>query len=248
MAIFALVVFGTAAAAACQHRFNKDATPNEQKKEQNASADTNQGDTATVIIVSSKEVARVNAIKTFSKEKQGYCFGGQALQTFRDPEGQNTMKLPFQLATLPLDTTNIGICSEPSSSGAPHALVAVEGLLKAGQRYLIVNDVFQSKALAPDHARLRIKSTRPALQRIIAIQGTSASCNGGNPVRTMYVDDQPSDDGVYDLDVPTSVTKIGLCGAATSTGQTNKEIELGGSDNPEGLQDGEFRFIDADRN
>jgi len=60
------------------------------------------------------------------------------------------------------------------------------------------------------------------LTRVIGIEKDEASCVGGNPKHLLTVKSTEK----IELEVPTSVTQIGLCGQATPTGMDYKQLPV----------------------
>ena len=138
------------------------------------------------------------------------CLGGNP--KYRFPAGTGVMEFD-----MPVSVTQIGLCGQATALGMDYKHIPVQ--LKAGKTTVIRND---EVAPAAGMARVRIESTGVRwLAQVIGIEGSEASCLGGNPKYRF-----PAGTGVMEFDLPVSVTQIGLCGQATAVGMDYKHIPV----------------------
>ncbi|MEI7528913.1 MAG: hypothetical protein WCK76_08205 [Elusimicrobiota bacterium] len=141
---------------------------------------------------------------------EAHCLGGNPRYSF--PAGTGVMEFD-----LPVSVTQIGLCGQATAIGMDYKHIPVR--LKAGETTIIRND---EVVRAAGKARVRIESTSVRwLAEVIGIEGSEASCLGGNPKYRF-----PAGTGVMEFDLPVSVTQIGLCGQATAIGMDYKHIPV----------------------
>ncbi|NBO38719.1 hypothetical protein EBU99_09060 [bacterium] len=109
----------------------------------------------------------------------------------------------------------------------------VPGCLRRTYNELESKEPSQTKGVA----KVIVESTSVRqLIRVIGIEKDEAACVGGNPKYSLQV----KSGSKIEIEVPTSVTKIGLCGQATPTGMDYKHISVD-------LKDGETIVIVDDK-
>jgi hypothetical protein len=181
---------------------------------------------ATVVVESTsvRQLVRVIGIE----KDEAHCLGGNPKHVFLV---KNTEKIEIEM---PVTVTQIGLCGQATPTGLEHKLIPVA--LKKGQKVVIKDDV-ATLPIAEGFARVRIESTKVRqLVRVIGIEKEEAACVGGNP---KYVTTE-TDKLPIEIDLPISVTKIGLCGQATSVGMDYKHI-------PVTLKEGEILTLVDDK-
>jgi hypothetical protein len=188
--------------------------------------DKNKKEGMAVVVVESTTVRQLTRVIGIEKDEAS-CVGG-------NPKHLLTVKSAEKSELeVPVSVTKIGLCGQATPTGMDYKHIPV--VLKEGQRIIIKNDE-PTVAIPAGFARVRIESTGVRqLVRVIGIEGTEASCVGGNP---KFVTTETSKMPI-EIDLPLSVKKIGLCGQGTPTGMDYKHIAVT-------LKEGETVIIEKD--
>ncbi|MEN9810211.1 MAG: hypothetical protein RLZZ488_1778 [Pseudomonadota bacterium] len=179
-----------------------------------------------VIAIESTSVRQLTRVIGIEKEEAS-CVGGNPKHTL---QVKSSEKIEIEV---PVTVTKIGLCGQATPTGMDYKHIPVA--LKEGQKVIIKNDV-PTTPIAAGFARVRIESTTVRqLTRVIGVEKSEASCVGG--AAKFQTDDTAK--MPIEIDLPVSVTKIGLCGQGTPTGMDYKHISVA-------LKDGEMLTIAND--
>jgi hypothetical protein len=175
----------------------------------------------TVRVVITKSPVEKLAFVIGVENGEASCQGGNAKYRVNAKVGDEV--LPELL--VPPSVTRIELCGMPGSTG--YSTKQFRDLkLEANQTVVIHGDIIsQAEAIPANRARVVIAAPKvKQLVKVIGIEGTEAACMGGNPKHSAMVTGDTQFPMVFD--VPPSVTKIGLCGQAGSTGMDWKHVDV----------------------